>query len=154
MTVAHRCIVACTDDTGRFSATVDAAIERAKESGATVILYDVAAASAFSSPRPNIWAGEGEAEVYDHPLNPLELEKLGRHDFALQVERARTQGLDAYGWLPDSTGGVAVAEYAVSRQADLLLMPADIDQADFIDGAKGAAGEHLQVELVGDATKA
>ncbi|HVE64681.1 MAG TPA: hypothetical protein VNB94_12885 [Mycobacteriales bacterium] len=149
MTNASRCIVACTDDTGQFSSTVDAAIERAKESGATVILYDVAASSTFSSPRPTIWAGEGEAAVYDHPLDPLELEKLGRHDFALQVEGARQQGVDAYGWLPDATGGAALAEYAVSRQADLLLMPADIEPPDLIDGARGAAGDHLIVELVG-----
>ncbi len=153
MTDVARCIVACTDDSGQYSSTVDAAIARAKESGATVILYDLAAASTFSSPRPTIWAGEGEAAAFDHPLDPVDLEKLGRHAIALQVEDARRQGVDAFGWLPEATGGAALAEYAVSRQAELLLIPVDLDDAD-IAGAQGAAGQHLHVELVGDGANA
>ena len=148
MTDLKHCIVACTDDTGRFAATVSAAAERAAASGASVILYDVAAPSALTSPRPNIWAGEGEREVYDHPLNPVELEKLGRHDFAEQVEQLREKGVDAYGWLPDHAGGAALAAYAAQQGADLVLVPAEIDQPDYVSALSGAGAPSVQVEVV------
>jgi len=148
MTDEKRCIVACTDDTGRYAATVAAAGERAKGSGASVILYDVAAPSAFTDARPNIWAGEGEREAYDHPLDPVELEKLGRHDFAMQVHQLRQQGIDAYGWLPESSGGAALAAYAARQGADLVLVPAEIDQPDYLTVGDGASASSIQVEVV------
>ena len=147
MTDEKRCIVACTDDSGRYATTVSAAVDRAKDSGAKVILYDVGAPSAFTDPRPNIWAGEGERDVYDHPLDPVALEKLGRHDFALQVEQARQQGVDAYGWLPQSAGGTALVEYAALQQADLVLVPADIEQPDYLTAVEDSGA--VPVELIG-----
>ncbi len=147
MTDEKRCIVACTDDTGRYAATVTAAAGRAKDSGACVILYDVAAPSALTSPRPNIWAGEGEREVYDHPLSPVDLEKLGRHDFALQVQGLRDDGVDAYGWLPDHAGGAALAEYAAQQNAQLVLVPARIDEPDYLTAGDSSTSS-LQVEVV------
>jgi len=148
MTDEKRCIVACTDDTGRYAATVSVAGERAKANGASVILYDVAAPSAFTDPRPNIWAGEGERDVYDHPLGPVELEKLGRHAFAMQVQGLRQQGVDAYGWLPDSAGGPALAAYAAQQGADLVLVPLSIEEPDYLTAGSGSTDSTLQVELV------
>lgn len=124
-----RCFVVCTDETGRFDASVAKALERASAESAKVILYNVTApGSAFSDPRPNEWAGEGEREQYDQPLDPVKLEKLGRHEFALQVQGAREKGVDAYGWLPDKVGGDALAAYAAQQGADLVLLPADLDE--------------------------
>src|SRR3954447_5941430 len=100
-------------------------MDRAAAEHAKVVLYDVTApGSAFSNPRPTKWAGTGEREVYEHPLNPVDLEHLGRHTLALQVERARKRGIDAYGWLPDKPGGDALAAYAAREQADVVLLPA------------------------------
>jgi hypothetical protein len=122
-----RTFVVCTDESGRYDAAVEKALDRAAE-GATVILYDVEApGSSFSDPRPNEWAGEGEKHEYDHPLDPVALEKLGRHRFALQVQNARGRGVDAYGWLPRDAGGDALAAYAAEQQAELVLVPADLD---------------------------
>lgn len=129
-----RCIVVCTDETGRYDASVDTALDRASAEGASVILYNVTApGSAFSNPRPNEWAGEGAAEEYDRPLDPVALEKLGRHEFAMQVQRARERGLDAYGWLPDKIGGEALATYAAQQQADLVLLPADLAEPEITE---------------------
>jgi hypothetical protein len=61
--------------------------------------------------------------MYEHPLDPIELEKLGRHELALQVQQARQRGLDAYGWLPDSPTGQALAAYAAQQHADLVIVP-------------------------------
>jgi hypothetical protein len=142
--------VVCTDETGRYDTSVGKAVDRAAGEGARVILYDVTASgSAFSTPRPNEWAGEGQREQYDHPLDPVALEQLGRHELALQVQAARQRGVDAYGWLPDKQGGDALAAYAAQQQADLVLLPAELDDPAItqyfqLDGAKSG----LTVERV------
>ncbi len=139
----------CTDETGRYDGAVAKALDRAADEGATVILYNlVAPGSAFSNPRPNEWAGEGAKEEFDRPLDPVALERLGRHEFALQVKNARDRGIDAYGWLPEKFGGDELATYAAQQQADLVLIPADLDQPEITDyfGANEASG--LTVERV------
>ena len=145
-----RCFVVCTDETGRYDASVEKALELAADQGAKVILYDVTApGSAFSAPRPNEWAGEGAKEEFDRPLDPVALERLGRHTFALQVQSARQRGVDAYGWLPDTFGGDALAQYASQQQADLVLLPADLDAPDitrYFEFEGSAAG--VKVERV------
>ena len=140
----RRCVVVCTDETGRYDAIVDQALDRAASDGARVILYDVSAAgSAFSEPRPNRWAGEGQAADFDHPLDPVALEELGRHALAVQVQSARDRGIDAYGWLPEKATGSALADYAARQQADLVIVPTDLDQKD-IDAAFANGGVQLQ----------
>lgn len=129
-----QCFVVCTDETGRYDASVKKALQRASDEGARVILYDVTApGSAFSSPRPNEWAGEGAGEEFDTPLDPVKLEKLGRHTFAMQVQNAREQGVDAWGWLPEKFGGDELATYAAQQHATLVLLPEDLDQAEITD---------------------
>jgi nucleotide-binding universal stress UspA family protein len=129
-----RCLVVCTDETGRYDASIAKALDIATDQGAKVILYDVTApGSAFSTPRPNEWAGEGAKEEYDRPLDPVALEKLGRHTLALQVQNARRRGVDAYGWLPEDFGGDALAQYAAQQQADLVLLPHDLDAPEITD---------------------
>ena len=129
-----RCFVVCTDETGRYDDPVGKAVDRAAAEGARVILYDVTASgSAFTNPRPNEWAGEGAKEEYDRPLDPVALEQLGRHELALQVQAARQRGVDAYGWLPDKPGGDALAAYAAQQQADLVLIPADLDEQEIAE---------------------
>jgi nucleotide-binding universal stress UspA family protein len=145
-----RCIVVCTDETGRFDASVTKALDLAEGEGAKVILYDVSApGSAFSAPRPNEWAGEGAKEEFDRPLDPVALERLGRHQFALQVQSARQRGIDAYGWLPEKFGGDELATYAAQQQADLVLIPADLDDEEFNDYfAHEGATTGIKVERV------
>jgi hypothetical protein len=121
------CVVVALQDAAKQQALADAAGVRARESGARVIVYDAAAAGRMTSPRPNVWAGEGEAAVYDHPLDPVDLEKLGRHDLALVIERLRSAGTDAYAWLPDHMGGAELAAYAARENADLVLLAPDLE---------------------------
>jgi nucleotide-binding universal stress UspA family protein len=125
MSEGSNLIVCCTDASGRFDTVRTVAVDKAKDSGARVIFYDVSDTGTMTDPRPNIWAGEGEAEQYNHPLDPVALEKLGRHDLAVQVMHAREQSVDAYGWLPNEPGGKALLDYARRENADLILLPAD-----------------------------
>jgi nucleotide-binding universal stress UspA family protein len=144
-----RCFVVCTDETGRYDSSVGKAVDRAAGEGARVILYDVSAAgSPFSVPRPNEWAGEGAKEDYDRPLDPVALEQLGRHELALQVQRARERGVDAYGWLPDKVGGDTIASYAAQQHADLVLLPSDLDDPAIVDYLDSADASALTVERV------
>lgn len=139
-----RCFVVCTDETGRYAASVGKALDLASDEGATVILYDVSApGSAFSNPRPNEWAGEGQKEDFEQPLDPVKLEQLGRHELATQVQAARLRGIDTFGWLPDKSGGKALAEYAAQQQASLVLLPVDLEEPainDFFEGEGMTAG--------------
>ena len=131
-----RCYVILTDETGQYDTAVAKALDRAAAEGAKAILYDITApGSAFTDPRPNKWAGEGEREMYEHPLEPVALEHLGRHELALQVQRARERGVDAFGWLPDRPGGDAIAAYAAREQADLVLAPADYEDKELAESA-------------------
>lgn len=143
-----RCFVVATDETGRYDASVTKALDLAADRGAKVILYDMTASgSAFSTPRPNEWAGEGQKEIFDRPLDPVALEQLGRHALALQVQSARQRGVDTYGWLPDHVGGDALASYAAQQQADLVLLPADLDDPEltgYFESGKNAPGVRVE----------
>lgn len=145
-----RCFVVATDETGRYAASVDKALQRATDEGARVILYNVTApGSAFSDPRPNEWAGEGQKEEFEQPLDPVKLEQLGRHEFAMQVQSARQRGIDAWGWLPSDFGGDALAQYAAQQDADLVILPADLEEPEitqYFQLDESAAG--LTVERV------
>ena len=143
-----RCIVACTDESGRLDSVVAKAMEMATEQKARLILYDVDAPGAFTSPRPNVWAAEGEQEVYDHPLDPVAIEKLGRHALAAQVQQARKAGIDAYGWLPDHKGGAALGEYAEREGADLVLVPQSMEPEEYIPELRETVGATLEVQAV------
>ena len=110
MSDALHCIVACTGPTTEYQAVTDVALAQSRETGARVSFYDVTRDETMTDARPNFWAGEGEAELYDRPLEPVAIEKLGYHDLALTVQRARDSGADAFGWLPNNSGGTALAE--------------------------------------------
>jgi hypothetical protein len=106
-------------------------------------------------PAPNFWSGEGEADLYDQPLDPVKIEKLGRHDLAVQVMRAREAGVDAYGWLPNEAGGKGLLAYADRVGADLVLLPAtdEDDMAPYVDELRSATTDAskpltAQVQLV------
>jgi nucleotide-binding universal stress UspA family protein len=145
-----RCFVVCTDETGRYDASVENALRRATDESARVILYNVTApGSAFSDPRPNEWAGEGQKEEFERPLDPVQLEQLGRHEFALQVKAARDRGIDAWGWLPSTFGGDALAQYAAQQGASLVMLPTDLEEPEITryfeldEAAAGVAVERV-----------
>lgn len=139
MSESSTCIVACTGPGETFAAVGAVAIAQARESGARVIFYDVSHDGQMTDSRPNFWAGEGEQERYDRPLDPIAIEKLGFHDLAVQVQRARDEGIDAFGWLPNDTGGKGLAAYAQREQASLVLLPAGAEiTAQYADDLRAA----------------
>lgn len=146
MATSPKCIIAYTAEDDRFRAVRQAAIQTARESDARLILYDFDAASAFSSPLPSNWSGEGSEELFPDLLEPEHLEQAGRHRIAVQVLEARNKGVDAYGWLPDKKSAEELAEYADKQAADLIMLPAELRDPGLFDRWRGASAEKAAEE--------
>jgi hypothetical protein len=82
-----RTVIAVTGEDDRFEPIRRAAIDRALEDHATLILYDLdAPASPLESPVPTGWSAEGTEEDVGDRLGPEELEAAGREAIARQVK--------------------------------------------------------------------
>jgi len=139
-----RTVIAVTGEDDRYEPIRRAAIDRALADHATLILYDMdAATSALESPVPTGWSAEGTEEDVGDRLGPEELEAAGREAIARQVEDARARGLDAWGWLPSDTGREALLEYASREPAARVFAPEgdpDLDLADLPEAELVPAG--------------
>ncbi|HEY6710337.1 MAG TPA: hypothetical protein VJB61_22435, partial [Actinomycetota bacterium] len=71
------------------------------------------------------------------PLSDQDLVKLGREPFARKVAAAREAGIDAWGWLASDHGTDALVTYAREHQADLVLLPAGLEDPGLAERLKG-----------------
>jgi hypothetical protein len=133
-----RTIVAITGEEAHYEPVRKRAGEIAASRGAGVILYNMDAADVFSSPLPTNWSGEGTEELYPGRLDPDDLDAAGRPNLADQVRLFREQGIEAWGWLPDSSGGEDLAQYAERQGADLILVPEELESPGILDRLQGA----------------
>jgi hypothetical protein len=131
---APRTIVAVTGEDDRYARVRRTAARRALDEHATLILYDLdAGRDPLESPLPTEWSAEGTDEVADR-LGPEELEAAGRHVIADQVRQARSQGIDAWGWLPEDDDRGTLVSYAEKQVDPLVLVPDDEpDLGDAVD---------------------
>jgi hypothetical protein len=121
-----RTVIAVTGEDDRLEPVRHAALERAKSEHSTLVLYDVdAAGSTLESPLPTQWSAEGTEEQVEDRLGPDELRAAGRESLARQVEDARRQGVDAWGWLPSDSGREALVEYAARQPGAHIMVPDD-----------------------------
>jgi hypothetical protein len=124
--------------------------ERATETGATVILYDIdASPSPLESPMPTNWSGDGEEEQFGQRLNTNDLEAAGQAQLADKVRALRAAGVDAYGWLPAKGDASTLVEYARAQAADLVLVSGDDD--DLAQALGSADGGPIRAEAVAPA---
>lgn len=139
-----RTVIAVTGEDDRYEPIRRAAIERARAERASLILYDIDAPSGpLESPLPTQWSAEGTEEDVGDRLGPEELEAAGRQVIARQVEEARAQGLDAWGWLPSDAGRDALVEYAAGEPAAQIFAPKgdpDLDLDDLPEAQLVATG--------------
>lgn len=113
-------VVALVGRTGPAD-VIAAAAERAAREDATLVVLVVDAVGRFSRVRPTWWSATGQEAAYEGPLTPVQLELLGEHEVAVAVLRARSAGVDTYGWLPTQRGAGGVAEYARGHRADVVF---------------------------------
>jgi nucleotide-binding universal stress UspA family protein len=140
-----RLLVAYVSEDEELDHVRDAAVAIGRRGGSKVILYDRDSASAFSDPMPNQWASQAEGAQFGDPLSDQELVKLGREPFARKVAAAREAGVDAWGWLASDHGTDAMVDYARDKGADLILLPADLEDP--------GLGERLKGETVSKAVE-
>lgn len=139
-------IVAYTGEGERFANVRRRAIELGREQGASVIFYDVDAASALASPLPTQWSAEGADDEIPKRLGPDDLAAAGRADLAAEVRRAREEGIEAYGWLPEDAGADDVAEYARTVGASRIIMPAELEEPGPVDRLRGRSTDETRDE--------
>jgi len=136
-----RLLVAYVSENDELDHVRDAAVALGRRDRAKVILYDRDSASAFADPMPNQWASQAEGAQFNDPLSDQELVKLGREPFARKVAAAREAGVDAWGWLASDHGTDAAVAYARDHGADLLLLPADLEDPGLAERLKGETVE-------------
>ena len=129
-----RTVIAVAGEDDRYEPVRRAALERAKAERATLILYDVDAATGpLESATPTGWSAEGTEEDAGDRLGPEELEAAGHEAIARQVQEARAGGIDDWGWLPSDNGREALIEYAARQPGAHVLVPdgdPDLDVSD------------------------
>jgi hypothetical protein len=86
---------------------------------------------------PNQWGSQAEGAQFGDPLSDQDLVKLGREPFARKVVAAREAGVDAWGWLASDHGTDALVDYARGHRADVVLLPADLDDPGLAERLKG-----------------
>ena len=141
MTTAPTCIIAYASEHDKYPALGKLAIETALSAHAKLILYDIDSATLFASPTPTVWSGGGTKGDFPHMLLPEDLEAAGRGAIASQVAAARSAGVDAYGWLPDTKGSDGLALYADEVGADLIMLPQEFAEPGLFARLRGASAD-------------
>jgi hypothetical protein len=122
-TLRPSAIVAVTGEKSTREPVLKRAASVARTAGSTIILWDRdAAGSMLESPLPTGWSGDGEEEQFGDRLAPADLVAAGREPLARQVDQLRSEGLDAWGWLPDKADAEHLRSYAVEHHAELVLV--------------------------------
>ena len=151
------------EDLEKYGPVINAGLEAAKTHGSRLIFYDAEAGGRFGSPTPTFWSGDRDKELPTE-LAPADLEAAGRMVISRLVADARTAGVDAWGWLPDSRGAEALNEYAELHAADLIILPSDLENVPALEKfTKGTADANkirdevstpvMTVDVAGDVTK-
>jgi hypothetical protein len=147
-------VVVWTGEDDRYRPVRERATSLARERGASLILYDVDAASPLASPVPTEWASEGPDRGVPDRLDVQDLEAAGRAAVAAQVREARAAGTDAWGWLPQQATTEDLVEYARREGASVVVLPADLESPSLGNRLTGKTAEpaeeagSLQVVLV------
>jgi nucleotide-binding universal stress UspA family protein len=137
MTTRPSTIIAVTSKETRHVPVLNRAAALGKETGATVILFDLDAdLGPFESPLPTEWSGEGEQQQFGSRLNPNDLDAAGQAALADRVRLVRSAGVEAFGWLPPKADASALVDYAAKQAADLVLV--STEDADLIQGLRSS----------------
>ena len=115
------------------------AVELAGDRGSRLILYDIDAPGMFTTSVPL-----EDPERYQDPLNASELDRLGRQELAKQVEDAREQGIDTWGWLPESAKPQALVDYLEEIGAATLVLPRVMTDQTWYQHFQGLTSAHVQ----------
>lgn len=129
-----RTVIAVTGEDDRFGPVRRAAVDRARSEHATLILYDLdASESPLESPLPTEWSAEGTEDEVGDRLGPEELDAAGRAAIAEQVRKARAEGVDAWGWLPNKADREELIAYASRQPGAHVMVPSGDEELSLED---------------------
>jgi hypothetical protein len=100
---------------------------------ASVLLYDLSAASYLVSPYPS---AEYEQE-FNRAIDQKELGIIGRHYLTRQLEDLQAQGLSGGAVLPNGHGFAQLAKRAERENVDLIMIPGSLVRPGLFDRIKG-----------------
>jgi nucleotide-binding universal stress UspA family protein len=130
-------VVAFAGERHEYRQVTDYAAGVARRQGARLILYDIDAAG-LQAPLPTIWSAEGTTELFDSGLLDADmLEGVGRQELAAEVRRYDAEGVETFGWLPETASISALADYAASQDANVIVVPAHSDHRTLLDRMRG-----------------
>lgn len=147
MTTMPKSIMVYATEDHRHPALQDEALKTASAAQATLIFYDIDAPDQLGSPRPTAWSADIDEEVVggeDDLMDPQHLEAAGQHELAEQVQKARDQGVEAFGWLPKDKSVDSMVEYADAHGVDVIMVPAELADASLIDRIRGRSLAKLE----------
>jgi hypothetical protein len=136
-TLSPNCLAAFVDEGGGYDHVSRVGIDLARRQQARLLLYDSTSASAFREPVAGELSAEGVGEDVPPLLSPQELETQGHHPLAEKVAKARSAGVDAWGRLASEHGAGPFLEFADTQHADLLLVPAELDDPGIVERLRG-----------------
>lgn len=105
----------------------------AAKKSASVLLYDLSAASYLVSPYPS---AEYERE-FNRAIDKKELGIIGRHYLVNQLEELEAQGLSSGVVLPTGHGFTQLAQRAEGENVDLIMIPSSLVRPGLFDRIKG-----------------
>lgn len=130
-----QCIMVVTDD-GNLPHLADlrrAAAILSKELSASVVLYDLSAASYLVSPYP-----EENEQKWQHVLDGAVLTiTFGRQYLSRQLEELGSQGINAGAILPTKHGFAHLVDWAAKEKIGLIMIPGQMARPGLIDRLKG-----------------
>jgi hypothetical protein len=135
-------VLAYVDESGTFDHVLRTGRTLAREHAARLILYDSIALPGAPVRIPGAAAG-GDARVSD-ALSPADLHLAGRPVLGSAVEDARSDGIDAWGWLAPDPGVGPLMRFAEHVRAEVVVLPAELGDPEVFERLRG---ERLQVAL-------
>jgi hypothetical protein len=138
------CVIALVAEEGEYDHVLRAGARMALERDAPLVLYDATSASAMSEPVSSPVSAEGVGEQFGAFLDAEELERLGRPEMAGRIRSLRDEGVDAWGRLASEHGVEALMRFAHDRRAELVVLPAEMDEPGVIDRLRGETLEEAR----------
>jgi len=114
--------------------------EFASKKCASILLYDLSAASYLVSPYPS----EVHEKEMKRALTTKELTRFGRRYLAEQLDALKDLGKESGGILPTGHGFGHLAEWAERENIDLIVIPDSLVKPGLIDRIKGYTMKVLQ----------
>ena len=136
-------ILAYVDESGTYDHVLRTGRTLAREHVARLILYHSVALPDDPVRVPDATADGDDARLPE-ALSPADLHLAGRPVLGSAVEDARSDGIDAWGWLAADPGVGPLMRFAEHVRAEVVVLPAELGDPEVFERLRG---EQLQVAL-------